>query len=136
MNGLISGLLAQGAPWEAVFPLLLLIGLILFVRATAAGIATVIKAMHPGHSADAVRMQSNRIHHRQFKARRRDRNRRARRAHIRAVGRAPFHRCGACCAEGPPPEFVLPSLVIPPDEPPVLFRTGRGRAPRGQLPAR
>ncbi|MEU9397394.1 hypothetical protein AB0D86_46360 [Streptomyces sp. NPDC048324] len=57
MNGLISGLIAAGAPMKVALPLILFVMPILLIRATAAGIATVIKAMHPGESSDAVQMR-------------------------------------------------------------------------------
>ncbi|MFE5731451.1 hypothetical protein ACFQ7A_11190 [Streptomyces sp. NPDC056528] len=120
MNGLIAELLAQGASWYVALPLLLLMSLIVLVRTLAAGIAVVLKAMHPGDSADAVRMQADRIRHRQFKARRRDGNRRARiarRACVRAGVRAWFHRRrNARVTGGPIPEIVLPGLVLPPED--------------------
>lgn len=113
MNGLLSDLLAQGAPWKVVLPLLLLMTLILLIRAVATGIATVVKAMHPGDSSDAVQMQVNRIQHRQFKARRRDANRRA-----RSARRARTCTCIRSCfrVNEQMPQIVLPSLVLPPDD--------------------
>ncbi|MFF5637465.1 hypothetical protein [Streptomyces sp. NPDC012825] len=114
---MIAELLAQGASWYVVLPLLLLMSLIVLIRTLAAGIAVVLKAVHPGDSADAVRMQADRIRHRQFKARRRDGNRRARvarRACVRAGVRAWFHRRrNARVIGGPVPEIVLPGLVLP-----------------------
>ncbi|WP_033328666.1 hypothetical protein [Streptomyces yerevanensis] len=121
MNGLISELLAMGAPLWLVFPLLLLMALILVIRAVASGSATIIKAMHPGKSADAVKMQENRIQHRRWKAQRRDFNRRARaarRAYIRAGIEAHFtRRRTARYVDGP---VVLPQVVLPPEEPLML----------------
>jgi hypothetical protein len=120
MNGLFSDLLTQGAPWKVVLPLLLLMALILLIRAVADGIATVVKAIHPGDSSDAVQMQVNRIQHRQFKARRRDANRRARaarRARSSASIRSHFR------VNEPMPQIILPGLVLPPDDPlPALTR--------------
>ncbi|QKZ23817.1 hypothetical protein [Streptomyces chartreusis] len=115
MNGLISDLVAAGAPMKVVLPLLLFM---MLIRTIAAAIAKVAKAMHPGESSDAVTMQENRIQHRQWKAQRRDWNRRARasrRAHIRAGLRARYHRHRtARYVDG---QIVLPALVLPPDEP-------------------
>lgn len=130
MNGLISDLLAMGVPMKVVLPLLLTMMLVLLIRTIAAGIATVIKAMHPGESADAVKMQANRIQHRQWKAQRRDWNRRARaarRALVREGIRSWFHRRRtARYVDGP---IVLPRLVLPPEEPLTL-----PTAPSGALP--
>jgi hypothetical protein len=113
MNGLIFDLLAQSAPWKVVVPLLLLTALILLIRTIATGIATVVKAMHPGGSADAVQMQVNRIQHRQFMARRRDANRRARAAR-RARAWEPVRSCFR--VDEPMPQIILPGLVLPSDE--------------------
>jgi hypothetical protein len=121
LNGLISDLLAMGAPLWLIGPLLLLTALILVIRAVATAAATVIKAMHPGESADAVQMQANRIQHRQWKAQRRDINRRARvarRAMIRAGVQAHLaRRRTARYLDGP---VLLPHAVLPPVEPLAL----------------
>jgi len=130
MNGLISDLIAAGAPMKVVLPLILFGMLILLIRTIAAGIATVIKAMHPGESADAVKMHANRIQHRQWKAQHRDWNRRARasrRALIRAGLRAWYHRHRtARCIDG---QIVLPALVLPPDAPQPLGVSGTNALP-------
>lgn len=78
MNALITDLIAVGTPLWIIVPLVTLLAVILFIRCAASAAATVIKATHPGDSADAVKMQENRLHHRQWKAQRRDSNRRAR----------------------------------------------------------
>ncbi|MCZ4608853.1 hypothetical protein [Streptomyces sp. Lzd4kr] len=121
MNGLISDLVAMGAPMKVVLPLLLFTMLIVLIRTIAAAIATVVKAMQPGESADAVTMQANRIRYRQWKAQRRDWNRRARasrRALIRAGLRAWYHRRRtARYVDG---QIVLPALVLPPEVPAPL----------------
>ncbi|MEU1259618.1 hypothetical protein ABZ445_40710 [Streptomyces chartreusis] len=121
MNGLISDVVALGAPMKVVLPLLLFMMLIVLIRTIAAAIATVVKAMHPGVSADAVTMQANRIHYRQWKAQRRDWNRRARasrRVLIRAGLRAWYHRRRtARYVDG---QIVLPALVLPPEAPAPL----------------
>ncbi|MFF0767019.1 hypothetical protein ACFYWH_44720 [Streptomyces sp. NPDC003737] len=118
MNGLISDLIAAGAPMKVVLPLLVFALLIVLIRTIAAAIATVIKAIHPGESADAVAMQTNRIQHRQWKAQRRDWNRRARasrRALIHAGLRSWYHRRRtARYVDG---QVMLPALVLPPDAP-------------------
>ena len=130
MNGFISDLIAAGAPMEVMLPLLIF-GML--IRTIAAGIATVIKAMHPGDSADAVAMQTNRIQHRQWKAQRRDRNRHARvsrRALIRAGLRAWYHRhCTARYVDG---QIVLPALVLPPDTPQPLGASAAHALPAPQ----
>ncbi|WP_221355410.1 hypothetical protein [Streptomyces beigongshangae] len=115
MNGLISELVAAGEPMQDA---LLLILLILLIRAIAAAIAKIAEALHPGESSDAVAMQVNRIQHRQWKAQRRDWNRRAR-ASRRAIvwaGLRTWHQQHrtARYIDG---QIVLPALVIPPDEP-------------------
>ncbi|MGW6261525.1 hypothetical protein [Streptomyces sp. NPDC055085] len=124
MNGLLSDLLAAGAPMDVVLPLLLLMMLIVLIRTIAAAIATVAKALHPGESADVVAMQANRIRHRQWKAQRRDMNRRARasrRALVRAGLRARYHRHRT--ARNLDAQILLPALVLPPDEPALPLTT-------------
>ncbi|MFE2693695.1 hypothetical protein [Streptomyces mirabilis] len=118
---MVSDLFAMGAPLWLIVPFLLLAVLILVVRAVATAAATVIKAMHPGESADAVRMQANRIQHRQWKAQRRDVNRRARAAR-RAMFRAGIQaqvarRRTARYLDGP---ALLPHAVLPHVEPLAL----------------
>ncbi|MER6714722.1 hypothetical protein [Streptomyces sp. NPDC000877] len=84
MNGLILDLLNSGAPAWAVMLIIVLAALTLLTGAAA----KLIRAAHPGRSADAVEMQKNRIEHRKWKAERRDRRRReraARRTERRAV---------------------------------------------------
>ncbi|MGW7559757.1 hypothetical protein [Streptomyces sp. NPDC054757] len=111
---MISELLAAGAPLWLVYPLLLTTALLLLIRASAVAIAKVIEAMHPGASADAVRMQANRIQHRQWKAQRRDHNRRsrvARRAHVRSGIEAQFTRRHTVREDDS--MVVLPRLVLP-----------------------
>ncbi|MFD9427382.1 MULTISPECIES: hypothetical protein [unclassified Streptomyces] len=116
MNGLIQELLALGVPLWLVYPLLLTVALVLVIRTAASGIAEVVRATHPGESADAVTMQANRIRHRQWKARRRDGNRRARRARrvrVRAGVRDRF--TGRRTGRYADSLIVLPRLVLPPD---------------------
>ncbi|MFC9856111.1 MULTISPECIES: hypothetical protein [unclassified Streptomyces] len=112
MNGLIQELLALGVPLWLVYPLLLTVALVLVIRTAASGIAEVVRATHPGESADAVAMQANRIRHRQWKARRRDGNRQARRARrVRVRDRFMGRRTGRYADS----LIVLPRLVLPPD---------------------
>lgn len=83
MSGLILDLLNSGAPaWVVV--LIVVLAALSFMTSAA---ARLIRAAHPGQSADAVKMQKNRIEHLQWKADRRDRRRRERAAH-RALRRA------------------------------------------------
>jgi hypothetical protein len=74
MSRLILDLLDSGAPAWAVMLIVVLAALTLLTGA----VAKLIRAVHPGRSADAVRMQKNRIEHRKWKAERRDRRRRER----------------------------------------------------------
>lgn len=133
MNGLISDLVGLGTPMEVVLPLLLFMMLVVLIRTIAAAIATVVKAMHPGESADAVTMQANRIQYRQWRAQRRDWNRRARasrRALIRVGLRAWYHhRRTARYVDG---QIVLPALVLPPEVPAPLSASGTNSLPASQ----
>lgn len=133
MNGLIFDLVALDAPLKVVLPLLLFTMLIVLIRSIAAAIATVVKAMHPGESADAVTMQANRIQYRQWKAQRRDWIRRARasrRALIRAGLRAWYHRRRtARYVDG---QIALPALVLPPEVPAPLSASGINPLPASQ----
>ncbi|MFH8607825.1 hypothetical protein ACH4D5_10095 [Streptomyces sp. NPDC018029] len=118
MNGLISELIAAGIPMGLAFPLLLILALVMLIRAGAAAVAKVIKAMHPGESADAVAMQANRIRHRQWKLQRRDGNRRvhaARRALVRADVRA--RRTRKRTARYVDGRVTLPRLILSAEEP-------------------
>lgn len=74
MSGLIMDLLNSGAPAWAVILIVVLAALTLLTGAAA----KLLRAAHPGRSADAVKMQKNRIEHRKWKAERRDRRRRER----------------------------------------------------------
>ncbi|CDR18111.1 hypothetical protein [Streptomyces iranensis] len=133
MNGLISDLVAGGTPMKVVLPLLLFTMLIVLIRTIAAAIAIVVKAMHPGESADAVTMQANRIQHRQWKAQRRDWNRRARasrRTLIRAGLRAWYRRLRtARYVDG---QIMLPALVLPPEVPAPLSTPETSSLPASQ----
>ncbi|MER7693709.1 hypothetical protein [Streptomyces sp. NPDC097610] len=71
MSGLVLDLLASDAPQWVVAFVIVLTALVLLTGAAA----KLIRAAHPGKSADAVKMQKNRIEHRQWKANRRDRRR-------------------------------------------------------------
>lgn len=77
MSGLVLDLLASGAPQWVVAFVIVLAALVLLTGAAA----KLIRAAHPGKSADAVKMQKNRIEHYQWKAARRDRRRLERAAH-------------------------------------------------------
>ncbi|MER7978303.1 hypothetical protein [Streptomyces sp. NPDC095817] len=90
MNGLLSDLLAAGAPMKIVLPLLLLMMLIVLIRTIATAVATVAKALHPGESADAVAMQANRIRHRRWPFR-------------LAAGKAQGQADGMAARPAPPP---------------------------------
>ncbi|UXY40508.1 hypothetical protein [Streptomyces albidocamelliae] len=117
MNGLISDLLTMGVPLKVVIPLIGVSALILLIRTGANAAATVIKAMHPGDSADAVQMHAARLTHRRWKAQRRDWNRRARaarRACMRAGLRAWYARHRKSRYDSSP--ITLPRLVLPPEE--------------------
>ncbi|MEU1180825.1 hypothetical protein ABZ464_24855 [Streptomyces sp. NPDC005820] len=83
MNGRVLNLLTSGAPAWAVALFVVLAALTLLIGS----VARLIRAAHPGRSADAVKMHKNRLEHLRWKAERRDRRRRERAAH-RAMRRA------------------------------------------------